>query len=638
MSTLDIRKKYKKTICTYVICTILCIFFNLIYSIFGHGVSSRYMTFAFSFSLVFGVFVYSILYIKPIYNRISFNLHNAAVATATVGSILQGIINISGGESTKPRIYFAVAIIMMLISWCIQIKSYKDEKKNIRSRIKKNNKIKICVLILLFLIVLLIYLIEIFGTSISLKTIEEIESTRERDQILFSNLKINNISTGYDKEKDIYYYSVTNKKQNDWYVLNINLDNYKYNLSGSKLNIIKVDFNNPIDVVVYNSQNYYEIKIQLINTPMVIIKDEHAISKDYSNSYFEYINQKNSNPVVQSNSRIKWRGESAMAMDKKSYKVVTYNDKYTKEDKVYIPNFNVSSKYILDSVYKDFAKVRNRMALELWGDISSDYNNIKLHSEFVELFINDEYVGLYSLTEPVNKSRLGLTNNGVVIKTVSWDVIPDKKDINKEMKVSSYMGYEIKYPDDSDGHKNVWYDFLGKAYDFYGNKVNINSIENLYNKENYLDMVVYNAFINNMDSNLKKNLYLYKSDINQSNYNIYPWDTEYSFGLEFRYKAESETASAEDLSDYNKVLTSFFVEDDEYNKAIIERYKELRQSILTEEYFNKKLDTYRREIPKEAEERDSEKWYKYNLDEELENIKIWIHNRLEYFDNYVEGK
>ena len=51
----DIRKKFLKTIEIFIMITIFTFIFNKVYGIFGHGVTSPYMTYMFLYPLVGGV-------------------------------------------------------------------------------------------------------------------------------------------------------------------------------------------------------------------------------------------------------------------------------------------------------------------------------------------------------------------------------------------------------------------------------------------------------------------------------------------------------------------------------------------------------------------------------------------------------
>jgi len=114
----------KPTVKIYMFTTLLCIVFNYIYSLFSHGVSSPFMTYAFVFSLVLGVIGFIVFGRLNLDNRIAFNLYNAGIATLTVGSILRGIIDIAGADTTYPVYYFFVGTVFVVVGGLIYFISF----------------------------------------------------------------------------------------------------------------------------------------------------------------------------------------------------------------------------------------------------------------------------------------------------------------------------------------------------------------------------------------------------------------------------------------------------------------------------------------------------------------------------------
>lgn len=119
----------KRTVKIYAATTLFCITLNYVYSFFGHGVNSTFMTYAFAFSLVLGVGGFLLLGRLKLEHRIAFNLYNAGIATLTVGSVLRGILDIAGADVIYPVYYFivgtifvAVGVLLYLSQW---IKSFK---------------------------------------------------------------------------------------------------------------------------------------------------------------------------------------------------------------------------------------------------------------------------------------------------------------------------------------------------------------------------------------------------------------------------------------------------------------------------------------------------------------------------------
>ncbi|MBG0783491.1 MAG: hypothetical protein H0S79_00150 [Anaerolineaceae bacterium] len=104
------KKNANRMVIIYGITTLFLIGFNYLYSLFGHGVTSPYMTYAFVYSLVLGVLGFVILGRLSLENRTAYHLYNAGIVTLIVGSLLRGIFDIAGADSTSPMYYFVVGI------------------------------------------------------------------------------------------------------------------------------------------------------------------------------------------------------------------------------------------------------------------------------------------------------------------------------------------------------------------------------------------------------------------------------------------------------------------------------------------------------------------------------------------------
>jgi len=99
-----------------LIISIGCAAFGGIYEIFGHGVYSGYMIYAFMLPLLLCVIpgALMILFDKPALPEIPRHLWNYAVATLTVGCILKGVLEIYGTTNRHLIIYPILAGILAL--------------------------------------------------------------------------------------------------------------------------------------------------------------------------------------------------------------------------------------------------------------------------------------------------------------------------------------------------------------------------------------------------------------------------------------------------------------------------------------------------------------------------------------------
>lgn len=117
LSTLDtnqILRKYEKnsnrqkTYRVYVAVTLFCCLFSYIYEKFSHGVYSDAMVYLFAYPLIGGVLVFGTLALVtkiPWPGRIAYNLYHDGVATLTVGSCIQGVLEIYGTTSKYVVLY-----------------------------------------------------------------------------------------------------------------------------------------------------------------------------------------------------------------------------------------------------------------------------------------------------------------------------------------------------------------------------------------------------------------------------------------------------------------------------------------------------------------------------------------------------
>ncbi len=98
----------KKTAAAYLGATLFCGFFSYVYERFSHGVYSDYMVYLFLFPLLGGTLPYGAMLLlgaRPP-RRPAANLFNAGIATLAVGSLMAGIFEIYGTDSSFLSVYW----------------------------------------------------------------------------------------------------------------------------------------------------------------------------------------------------------------------------------------------------------------------------------------------------------------------------------------------------------------------------------------------------------------------------------------------------------------------------------------------------------------------------------------------------
>ena len=120
-------QKAQNTTLIYICVSMFCALFGGVYEYFGHGVISFHMIYAFAFPLVLGALFFTIVgksSTLPYPCRISASCLHLSVATTTVGSIVQGVLDIYGTTNRLSVIYIVACIILFalsIVSYILQI-------------------------------------------------------------------------------------------------------------------------------------------------------------------------------------------------------------------------------------------------------------------------------------------------------------------------------------------------------------------------------------------------------------------------------------------------------------------------------------------------------------------------------------
>jgi len=123
----------RKTVLVYFIVSLIAIAVDHIYAIFGHGVSSAFMTWMFLYPLIGGAWLY-LLIVRLVpgasqtdAHRLAFNLYNSGIAALTAGSFLKGILDIAGTSSPYTPIFLVAGWLFALAGLLMMVKAHKHK-------------------------------------------------------------------------------------------------------------------------------------------------------------------------------------------------------------------------------------------------------------------------------------------------------------------------------------------------------------------------------------------------------------------------------------------------------------------------------------------------------------------------------
>lgn len=118
ISDTDINKKAGKTAFVYLLISLFCVLFGAVYELYSHEVYSYYMLYAFVFPLGGGTLPFSALSLAKVRkypNALACNVYHSGIGTLTVGSVIEGILEIYGTSNSKTQAYWYVGIFLVVL-------------------------------------------------------------------------------------------------------------------------------------------------------------------------------------------------------------------------------------------------------------------------------------------------------------------------------------------------------------------------------------------------------------------------------------------------------------------------------------------------------------------------------------------
>ena len=351
------------------------------------------------------------------------------------------------------------------------------------------------------------------------------------------------------------------------------------------------------------------------------------------------------------NCEVRHRGKSSTLYEKKSYAIKLLDTNHQKKDTSFL-GMRSDNYWILDAMACDKARMRNRVAMDLWLDCSAkpSYSTSEreicngYRGQFVEVYVNGSYEGLYCFMERVDRKQLklkqiqGSTVHGVLYKSINWDGSFFGETRQYDETSATWMRYEYKYPDMENG-LSCW-EPLYRIMDF----VNTASPEELASAiEQRLDMPVfidYYLFVNLLSArdNYGKNLYLsYRDILEDSKLLITPWDIDHSFGRQF--DASEEEATRACWTNDNHLYQRLEEDLPQYREQLVERYAALRETWWTLENLKQRFASYFQLFRQTgAGQREEARWsgvdgIGLDFQAEEEYIYAWLEARLAYTDS-----
>lgn len=344
----------------------------------------------------------------------------------------------------------------------------------------------------------------------------------------------------------------------------------------------------------------------------------------------------NNESTLYENVEIKGRGNHTWKQIKKPYQI-----KFSEKTKLF--NSEKANKWLLLANYVDPTHLRNDIAFFISDLLQEKYTP---HGNFIELYTDNQYRGLYYLTEKIEigKNRINLQNgDGVLAELDNSYGDPSKcfyDDEDNCIIIKELINEDLSLSTSKD-----FISFLNCLYEAIQDK-DFKLIEKYIDVDSFAKYFILNEFVANPDA-YSSSFFMYKDGENSKIYAGPGWDFDVSFGNKNWYTKEVKTEdiySPFETMVFKKYLTPLNTSDTQYISTLLydlmeipefeTRVKEIYQDTLSGK-GEEILDYIRSqaEYIRPAALRDQERWkLKTNFDEEIDYLIDWVAKRYDHFE------
>lgn len=322
--------------------------------------------------------------------------------------------------------------------------------------------------------------------------------------------------------------------------------------------------------------------------------------------------------------------------------------------------------WILDAMYVDKARMRNRLSTDVWNAISTvPYASVEpkarngTRGRFVELLINGSYQGLYCMTERIDRKQLDIhPEEGMMYKGTGWstatEFISGEASFNNNS--DSWNGWELEFQGTRHlfSAPTVKWEPLRDLIRFTVNATDEEFVAQLSNRFHLINLADYLLFMNTVgaDDNTGKNSFFSFYSSNYPQFFITPWDLDGSWGR--KWSGSKIDLREDDFIGITGPMrvdsrycrpNAFFqrvmaLNPGNFRQILQQRWALHRSGEFTATRFAERLTTYGTLFTESgAWDREKQRWASslsgIDLDTELDFMLTWITNRLQQMDNLI---
>lgn len=423
--------------------------------------------------------------------------------------------------------------------------------------------------------------------------------------------------------------------------------------------------NHKFAVWLVGENDYYELQLVLSGMPVLAIEesrqepqekvpyevDPDAFVYDPDTLYYGTLRLFGSGmtseqyEIVQTNVRYYLKGAVTKNLDKKSYSLKLLNYK-EEEVETSLLGMGESETWKLNALATDENKIREMTASQIWEMFDAANTEVEQpgpKEEYVEVVVNNQYVGLYCLVKPVDEHVLNLDSNDILYKVIG-DQIPTDESIQASIdncwKVQ--LPIRIRYPKKIEDYNLAWYPIRDWLNTFYGSEtVEYKMVESKAEITNLEDATMFLMACSASD-NCFKNSY-YAANVSKPGEYVMtwcPWDLDFTFGNMCDTEIKDISIFNDDymaIYQNNELAKLMITDRSEIGDDFWMRWKEYRKSFLSTDSITELLKKNRDYlIETGAMEREKNRWSEYGISEDIDYLLEYQEKRMEWLDEYFE--
>ena len=442
----------------------------------------------------------------------------------------------------------------------------------------------------------------VVGPVPDIEDVWAIEDAREEsDAPLVTALENNGMRLGYDAQENTFYCPVGLDNGEEWPGLHLSapgatgvslcfVDDYTYDWCEEA-----VREGYAYQILAYTQEKFWYTQVVFTGLPVVCLKMDSVIGLEEQKGTAA-ISAPGYEPI-QADARLRVRGAStSYTKEKKSYKVEFAGGSHGVQYDV--PGLGMESEIALLSMLQDKTLMRDKLSWDLYAALAGDDTAFgPRRTQHVELFVNDEYVGVYLMIELMDAQKeLGLAGEShlredSVYRSTYLPFVRDRLTVKDPLKRQDGFGYELRRT------PNVGREFddLQPYLELLKEEDDETFVRRALEMVDVDQLLRYVLFVQacGLTDNFHNNLFIWADKTGEGlRYAFYPWDLDLSWGR------HAEAIDEESGRWMPYPLTDRLINLDAggARSRLAQIWKEMRESVFVQENVAMLLEQYANEL------------------------------------------